>query len=62
MEILHSKKLAKPTSSLTTQQFVNVAEIEEDVVVLKNGALRAILAVSAINFDLKSTDEQTAII
>jgi type IV secretory pathway VirB4 component len=62
MESLHSKKLTKPTSSLATQQFVNVSEVKEDVIVLKNGSLRAVLAVSAINFDLKSTDEQTAII
>lgn len=62
METLHSKKLAKKTSSLTTQRFVDVAEIKEDVIVLKSGHLRAVLAVSAINFDLKSTDEQVAIV
>ena len=62
MEILHSKDLAPKGSSLATQQFVDVAEVKEDVIVLKNGSLRAVLAVSAINFDLKSTDEQTAIV
>ena len=39
-----------------------MAEIKKDVIVLKNGTLRAILAVSAINFDLKSSEEQEAII
>lgn len=62
MESLHSKKLAKQTTTTATQQFLDVAEIKEDVIVLKSGALRSILAVSAINFDLKSTDEQEAII
>ena len=62
MEILHSKKLATEPSSSPTQKYLDVAEVKDDVVILKSGALRAILAVSAINFDLKSTDEQTAII
>ena len=62
MEKLHSEKLSQQTSSAASQQFIDVAEIKEDVIVLKNGSLRAILAVSAINFDLKSTEEQTAII
>ena len=62
METLHSEKLSHKGSSAATQQFVEVSEIKEDVVILKNGSLRAILDVAAINFDLKSTDEQTAII
>lgn len=62
MESLNSNKITKQTTPSATQQFLDIAEIEEDVVVLKNGALRAILAVSAINFDLKSSDEQEAII
>ncbi len=44
------------------QQYINVAEIKDDSVVLKDGSLRAVLAVSSINFDLKSTSEQEAII
>lgn len=62
MEKLHSDNLSQQGSSAATQQFVDVAEVKEDVIVLKNGSLRAILEVSAINFDLKSTDEQSAII
>ncbi len=62
MELLHSKKIAKQTTTSATQQFVDVAEIKEDAIVLKNGALRAVLAVSAVNYDLKSTEEQEAII
>ena len=62
MEILHSKKLSKQASTSPTQKYLDVAEVKEDMVILKNGALRAILAVSAINFDLKSSEEQEAII
>jgi hypothetical protein len=62
MEILHSKKLAKKGASSPTQKYLDISEIKENVIVLKSGTLRAVLAVSAINFDLKSTEEQTAII
>jgi hypothetical protein len=62
MEKLFSNKLAKNPANSATQQFLDIAEIKEDTVVLKNGALRALLAVSAINYDLKSTEEQEAII
>jgi hypothetical protein len=62
MENLHSQKLAKQNAASPTQQYLDVAEVKEDVIVLKNGSLRAVLAVSAINFELKSTDEQEAII
>ncbi len=62
MEKLFSNKLAKTPTSSATQSFLDIAEIKNDVVVLKNGALRTVLAVSAINYDLKSTDEQEAII
>ena len=56
------KSTNNQTTSAASQQFVDVAEIKDGVVVLKNGSLRAILAVSAINFDLKSFDEQDAIV
>jgi hypothetical protein len=62
MEKLYSQKLTKQTATSPTQQYLDVAEVKEDVIVLKNGSLRAILAVSAINFELKATDEQEAII
>ncbi len=46
----------------TTQQYLEIAEIKEDIVVLKDGSLRVVLLVSSINFALKSLDEQNAII
>ena len=45
-----------------TQRFLDIAEIREDSVVLKDGTLRSVLLVSSINFALKSEDEQNAII
>lgn len=45
-----------------TQAFVPIEEIRDGVVVLKDGALRGILMASALNFALKSGDEQNAII
>jgi len=49
-------------SAKATQEFVPIKEVREGTVVLKDGALRAILAVSSINLALKSGDEQVATI
>lgn len=46
----------------TTQQFVPIKEIRDGVVVLKNGELRSVIMCQAVNLDLKSPDEQTAIL
>ncbi|PIP26418.1 MAG: hypothetical protein CO140_01840 [Candidatus Moranbacteria bacterium CG_4_9_14_3_um_filter_40_7] len=62
MEILNSQKITKTSSKSTSQQFMDVAEVKDDAIVLKNGTLRGVLSVSAINYDLKSTQEQEAII
>ncbi len=45
-----------------TQEFVVIDEIREDVVILKNGGLRAILMTGSRNLELESTDTQNAII
>ena len=49
-------------AQLTTQQFLEVAQIKEGVVVLKNKGMRGILMVSSLNFALKSAEEQDAIL
>src|SRR3989344_3368735 len=46
----------------STQQFIEVADIKNDVVVLKSGGLRKILAVSGVNIDLKSEEEKNLIL
>lgn len=61
-QLMQSKKLAGAKPSISTQQYLDIAEIREDVVVLKDGTLRAVIIVSSINFSLKSEDEQEAII
>lgn len=44
------------------QEQLNISEIKDGVVVVKDGSLRSVLAISSINFDLKSSTEQEAII
>jgi len=47
---------------LSTQRYLDFAGVHDDTLILKNGGIRAILEVSSINFNLKSEDEQNAII
>lgn len=62
MEFLNPKKKQPTDSQASTQQFVDVEEVRDGVIVLKNGAIRSVLLVSSLNFDLKSAEEQDAII
>jgi type IV secretory pathway VirB4 component len=48
--------------SKATQDFVEVREVRDGVIVLKDGSLRAVLMTSSLNFALKSADEQTSIL
>ncbi len=45
-----------------TQEFLEIKNIREGVVVLKNGGIRGVLMVSSLNFALKSSEEQSSII
>jgi hypothetical protein len=45
-----------------TQRFLPIAEIRNDTVILKNGGIRAIIQIEALNFNLKSETEQAGII
>jgi peptide methionine sulfoxide reductase MsrA len=58
--VKNSKLVNGPT--LSTQTYLRISEIREDTLVLKNGGLRAVMRVSSINFNLKSEEEQNAII
>lgn len=51
-----------PEPTLPTQKFVDVKEIRNGVVFLKNGSMRQVIIVSGVNFDLKSEDEQNLIL
>lgn len=46
----------------STQHHLNIADIQEDTLILKDGELRQILEITALNFALKSEAEQSAII
>lgn len=57
MDTKTKKQIGKPT-----QEFLQTDEIRDDVIIMRDGTLRAVLAVSSTNFDLKNTDEQNALI
>lgn len=59
---MQSKKLAGEKPGVPSQRFLDIAEIKEDVVIMKDGTIRAVLLVSSINFALKNVDEQNAIV
>ncbi len=46
----------------STKQLVAVANIIDNIILLKNGSLRAVIEVSALNFELRSEGEQIAIL
>lgn len=52
----------KTSPLVSTQRFLPIAEIRNDTIVLKNGGIRAVLKVEAVNFNLKSETEQQGII
>jgi len=54
--------MAKKQNFSSAQKYLDISEIKQDCIVMKDGSLRAILLVSSINFALKSEDEQEAVI
>lgn len=52
----------KTNNSQTTKDFVSIVEIRDSVIIMKDASLKALIEVNSMNFELKSTDEQTAII
>lgn len=55
-------KLAKPKPGPPTQRFLDIEEITNDMVLMRDGTVRGVLLVSSINFALKSEEEQEATI
>lgn len=51
-----------PAQKNTTQTFVPLRDIKDNVVILKNGQMNMVMLASSINFALKSLDEQEAIL
>ena len=52
----------KKSPAQSTQLYMRIAEIRDNAVVLKNGGLRGIFRVTTVNFNLKSEQEQNALI
>lgn len=48
--------------SSTTQGYLDISEVRDNTVVLRDGSLRSVLLASSINFALKSEEEQKALI
>lgn len=61
---MHNPALSKQKISpqQSTQRYLDIAEIRDDTIVLRDGGVRAIMMVSSINFALKSQEEQEAIV
>ncbi len=52
----------KPPQDSSTQRYLPFSEIRDNLMIMKDGSSRMILKVHATNFNLKSTDEQDAIL
>lgn len=61
-EVAASVRQKKGSPAASTQIYLDVAEVKDDVLVLKNGGLRAVLQTTSVNFNLKSEQEQNATI
>lgn len=59
---MQSKKMAGKKITQSTQLFMDIAEIKNDVVIMKDGTMRSVMMVSSLNFALKSEDEQVAVV
>ncbi len=55
-------KKKKSDFRVSTQQYIDIAEIHDSTVVMKDNTLVVVLLASSINFALKSEEEQNAII
>ena len=51
-----------PKATKAAQDFVPFEEIRDGTIILKGGAMRAVLLTSSVNFSLKSEDEQVALL
>lgn len=56
--------IQKPTSPVkaTTQQFIEIEEIQDDIILMKDYSAALVIEVSAVNFWLLSSEEQISII
>lgn len=52
----------KPNNKVSVQRYMEFSGVHDDTLVLRNGGIRAVLEVGSVNFNLKSEEEQNAII
>ena len=52
----------KPAKDASTQRYLPFSEIRDNMIMMKDGSSRMVLRVHALNFNLKSTEEQDAIL
>ncbi|MBI3952599.1 MAG: hypothetical protein HY336_01420 [Candidatus Doudnabacteria bacterium] len=57
-----SEMASKEKAGAGTQAYLDIAEVREGTVVLKDASMRAVVVVSSTNFSLKSGEEQNALI
>src|ERR1051326_2055634 len=55
-------EMKKDSTGVGIQSHMDVSEIRDNTIVLRDGSLRAVIVVSSTNFSLKSGDEQNALI
>ena len=60
MPKMETLKSGSGKQAVSTQKFVSIGEIKEDTIVMQDGSLRGVIAVSSTNFALKSEDEQNS--
>lgn len=58
---LHFDFVIMPQTKASIDQYIDIFDIRDDVLILKDKTLRAVLMCSAVNFALKSSEEQNAI-
>lgn len=52
----------KPPKDSSSQRYLPFSEIRDNMIIMKDGSSRMVLKVHALNFNLKSTEEQDAIL
>ncbi len=52
----------KPPKDSSTQRYLPFSEIRDNLILMKDGSSRMVLRVHALNFNLKSTEEQDSIL
>ena len=56
------KTWKKPAKDASTQRYLPFSEIRDNMIMMKDGSSRMVLRVHALNFNLKSQEEQDAIL